>query len=302
MPIINFPKTTASIGLEEFADFIESEVDVSSHEGLLSTSENLGALKNDRTFLAKKIVDELKEFATAQSGNVYTGQVIILESRKNWFMRANMWPKRDDPVLAHVSTNAFSYETPHDHNFNFLTIGYYGPGYHSDYYEYDSTDLVGYAGEKVALKFIEHTTLSEGKVMLYRSGIDVHSQYHPDDFSISINLISRGQQFPMPNQYGFDLAQGTLTGLINPNSSPMLVRMAAHVGDANTDDVLLDLLSTRHCPRTRVAAYEALAMRHPSDCDTWLTRAESDPSRYVQHHVPALVTPIAMANSEKSTP
>jgi hypothetical protein len=28
---------------------------------------------------------------------------------------------------------AFVYGLPHDHNFDFLTLGYFGPGYWSDY-------------------------------------------------------------------------------------------------------------------------------------------------------------------------
>ena len=31
----------------------------------------------------------------------------------------------------------FFYHVPHDHNFSFLTVGYLGPGYWSEYYEYD---------------------------------------------------------------------------------------------------------------------------------------------------------------------
>ena len=49
-------------------------------------------------------------------------------------------------------TSPFFYHVPHDHNFSFLTVGYLGPGYWSEYYEYDYGEVVGMPGEKVDLQ------------------------------------------------------------------------------------------------------------------------------------------------------
>src|SRR3546814_33924 len=73
-------------------------------------------------------------------------------------------------------TDPFFYGKAHDHNFSFLTVGYMGPGYWSEYYEYDYANVAGYVGEKVNLRYIEKSKLDEGKVMLYRIHRDVHLQ------------------------------------------------------------------------------------------------------------------------------
>ena len=55
--------------------------------------------------------------------------------------------------------------SPHDHNFEFLTIGYHGPGYRSDHYEVDPQTIVGVVGEKVVLTPKGSSTLAPGQVM-----------------------------------------------------------------------------------------------------------------------------------------
>jgi hypothetical protein len=62
-------------------------------------------------------------------------------------LRANFWPAREDPVVRASGPAAFFYDLPHDHNFPFLTYGYLGPGYWSDYFEYDVDALAGVPGE-----------------------------------------------------------------------------------------------------------------------------------------------------------
>jgi len=87
-----------------------------------------------------------------------------------FFLRANVWlPSR----LLH-KTNAegekrlFSFETPHDHNFELLTVGYLGEGYATVIHEYDGP-FEGEVGEKVDLRFLKRTSLPEHKVMFYRA-------------------------------------------------------------------------------------------------------------------------------------
>ncbi|MEI9927755.1 MAG: hypothetical protein WDN44_08700 [Sphingomonas sp.] len=63
-----------------------------------------------------------------------------------YVLRANFWPARADPVTRASGAAAFFYDLPHDHNFPFLTYGYLGPGYWSDYYEYEIGDVIGLPG------------------------------------------------------------------------------------------------------------------------------------------------------------
>ena len=115
----------------------------------------------------------------------------MLHSRSGKFlMRANCWPAAADSVVVNSGTDPFFYGRPHDPNFSFLTVGYVGPGYWSDYYEYDYERTVGFIGEKVDLRFVERSRLSEGKVMMYRRHRDVHSQLPPDSLSVSLNIMA----------------------------------------------------------------------------------------------------------------
>src|SRR3546814_4352282 len=79
------------------------------------------------------------------------------------FVRANIWPAEADHCFKASGAKTFVYGVPHDHNFSFLTSGYFGPGYRSDYYEYDYAQVAGYVGERPGLRFIERSALSEGK-------------------------------------------------------------------------------------------------------------------------------------------
>ena len=88
----------------------------------------------------------------------------MLHGRSSKFIiRANFWPALKDSVVRHSGTDPFFYGVPHDHNFSFLTVGYLGPGYWSDYYEYDYGEVVGYPGEEVDLRFVEKSRLDAGQ-------------------------------------------------------------------------------------------------------------------------------------------
>ena len=112
---------------------------------------HLKQLANNRNFLADLMVAELKQRCEGQvRDNQYSAQVIMLHSAsKNFIVRANFWPALKDSVIRHSGTDPFFYGVPHDHNFSFLTVGYFGPGYWSDYYEYEYDEVVGYPGEEV---------------------------------------------------------------------------------------------------------------------------------------------------------
>ena len=99
----------------------------------------------------------------------------------------------------------FFYDLPHDHNFSFLTVGYLGPGYWSDYYEHDGDAHAGLDGEPVELRFVERSRLSEGRVLLYRAHRDIHVQRPPDSFSVSLNILAADPGQHWRTQYRFDI-------------------------------------------------------------------------------------------------
>lgn len=252
------------MSFEQFIDVIEtSKIDTSSEEEMVAFAPNLKALANNKHFLSKIIRDELKDFEKFQNNNAYTSQVIMLApptKGNSYFLRANIWPSKEDYLTQINGEDAFFYHKPHDHNFNFLTAGYHGSGYWSNYYEYDYSNVVGYPGENVDLKFIEHSNLHEGKVMLYRAHKDVHDQLPADEFSISLNVMENSLRPVVTDQYAFDIKNSQVKALINKNNALIVMRAALVFGDENVLDIVNHISKKHSMASVRMAAIDAIAL------------------------------------------
>ena len=177
---------------------------------------------------------------------------------------------------------------PHDHNFSFLTVGYFGPGYASDYYEYDYERTAGFTGEVPGLRFVERSALSEGTLMLYRAHRDTHSQLPAESLSVSLNILRIHPAEGWMDQYGFDLESGAMTGVLNPTASETFLRCAVGLGGAEALD-LAEQFGRRHpSDRMRLASYEAISLLLDSDeADTLWRQAEGSGSRMVEQEAAA---------------
>jgi hypothetical protein len=190
--------------------------------------------------------------------------VILLHGTSRKFvLRANFWPSESDSVYANSGPQPFFYGLPHDHNFSFLTVGYLGPGYWSDYYEYDYDTVLGCPGEDVDLRFVERSCLSPGKVMLYRKHRDVHSQLPPDSLSVSLNILAVSAASEFQEQYSFDLASSRVAGIVNPSALETFVRLAGLFGGGNGQDLVEDFAERHPSDRIRFAAWRAKAAAAP---------------------------------------
>lgn len=250
MPLeLDCPDTDA-IGLEEFIESVEAgRVDPCDEGSLAAFAPQLRRLANNRRFLAEFVIRELENRCREQARhNRYGIQVVMLHVGRGYFVRANFWPSGNDSIVRASGQHAFFYDVPHDHNFSFLTVGYAGPGYWSDYYEYDYAEVAGYPGEAVRLRFIERSRLGRGRVLLYRAHRDIHRQLPPDTLSVSINLIGSSSRSDWSDQYRFDLAEQKIAGLLTTMPSAMVMRTALATGGEEGR-----------------ALVESFADRHPSD-------------------------------------
>ena len=292
MPRLIDPSAGPQLDLKEIAARLdESGVDLADEASVAYCANLLAGLQRNRSFLADRVIDALKASYTDQlATNRYSAQVFLLHrSPRGHFLRANLWPAATDAVYAASGTAAFAYGLPHDHNFHFLTTGYWGPGYVSDYYEYDVEQVDGCLGEPLNLRFVERSTLSEGKMMLYRAHRDIHSQLPPTSLSISLNIMDEGEHIPWRDQYIVDLQHGTIAKRPTQTSTEMLLRCAAHLTDNGKD--MAEQFAKRHpVPRLRANAIAALAAvaddqqailerglgdpdpRVRDDCARWLAR------------------------------
>jgi hypothetical protein len=240
--------------------------DPADEESFAAMAPLLRRLANNRDFLADLAVAELKDRCTRQSlENRYSSQVLMLHrASEKYFIRANFWPSERDSILRSSGASPFFYHVPHDHNFSFLTVGYLGPGYWSEYYEYDYAGVVGLPGEKVDLRFVEKARLEPGKVILYRAHRDVHNQLPADDMSVSINIMEASNRLPFLDQYRFDVQKCEIAGILTRTATEALLALAANHDGGNARDLVEDFARGHPSGRIRFTALRELAGAAPT--------------------------------------
>ncbi len=273
------------------AGFAPAEEDSLQHAALW-----LRRLGNNREFLGDLLLRQLKAaFASNGAGGAgdagaYGPQVVMLSpARGSFFLRANIWPSRSERSLRASGGESFVYELAHDHNFDFLTLGYFGPGYWSDYYEFDYTALDGWIGEPAGLRFIGRERLGEGRMLHYRAHRDVHRQLPPDSLSVSLNVMHADLAQGWLDQYCFDLESGTLAGILNQGASEALLRIAVGLGSGEAQDLAWHFARFHPSDRMRLAAWEAQAgaLADVADRDALWRQAELAGSRMVAREAAA---------------
>jgi len=285
MPRVIATDDDVSIELGDLVQALNDEAfDPADEDSFAAAGPLLKRLANNRRFLGQIAVAELKDRCSRQSlENRYSSQVIMLHrASEKYFIRANFWPSERDSVFKTSGTSPFFYHVPHDHNFSFLTVGYLGPGYWSEYYEYEHGEAIGLPGEKVDLKFIEKSRLEPGKVMLYRAHRDVHNQLPADEMSVSINIMHADPCLPFLDQYRFDVKKCEIAGILNRTSTEALLALAANRG-GNGLDLVEGLAAAHPCERIRFAALRELAGAE-AGVDAGLAvlaRGADSPSRFV---------------------
>jgi hypothetical protein len=267
MPRLIDARTEEKISLAELVELLETgDFDPQDEDNFASWGLALKQLANDRRFLGDMIVAELKQSCEGQvRDNQYNPQVVLLHgSLERFIIRANFWPAMNDSIVRHSGSDPFFYNVAHDHNFSFLTVGYLGPGYWSDYYEYDYGEVVGIPGEEVNLKFVEKARLEEGKVMLYRAHKDVHLQLPADAMSVSLNILETSHATTFRDQYRFDLDNQRIDGIMTRMSLEPMLALAAHFGGDEGLDLLVNFAHSHPSDRIRWCALRARAAASPS--------------------------------------
>lgn len=266
------------------AALMDSGFDPLEEDSLLHAAHWLRKLGNNSRFLGDLLVEELKEgIKAAEEASDYGPQVVMLSPLGHeFYMRANFWPSRDEHMFRASGEAAFSYETPHDHNFDFLTVGYFGPGYASDYYEYDYAAVAGAVGEKANLRFVERSTLDPGKLMHYRAHRDVHSQLPPEAFSVSLNVMHAGGAQGWLDQYLFDVEKDEIAKVISAGGAEVFLRAAVGLGGEEARDLAENFAKMHPSDRMKLVALEAQAGVLDIEArDALWRRAETSGSRLV---------------------
>ena len=286
MPRVIDLADTGVFSLDECGDSIAARgFDPGDEDSLLGAARDLRRLGNDRRFLGDILIDELKRRDGPDVAMTTYGPQVVMLSRPagEFFLRANIWPAPGEHVMRASGEAPFYFDVPHDHNFSFLTLGYFGPGYWSDYYEYDFEAVAGYRGETVNLRFVERSRLSEGRLMLYRAHRDVHVQHPADALSVSLNVMHMAPHQGWYDQYRFDVNDKRIAGILNTGSAEAMLRVAVGLGLEDALDLAEQFGRNHPSDRMRLAGWEALAMAAPDAAarDNLWARAEVSGNRMV---------------------
>lgn len=274
------------LSLDECVDSIAGRgFDPADEDSLLAAARDLRRLGNDRRFLGDILIEELKRRDRPDAATTTYGPQVVMLSRPSgeFFLRANIWPAPGEHVLRASGEAPFYFDVPHDHNFSFLTLGYFGPGYWSDYYEYEFEAVAGYCGEPIDLRFVERSRLNEGRLMLYRAHRDVHVQHPADALSVSLNVMHMAPHQGWFDQYRFDVNDKRIAGILNTGSAETMLRAAVGLGLEEALDLAEQFGRSHPSDRMRLAGWEALAMveKDTASRDRLWARAEADGNRMI---------------------
>ncbi len=250
---IIYTTDSSEIELEEYIQLIQDKVNLQDTECILDSSKYLKRLANNKTFFSQFLNQELKCIESFQVDNGYSPQSFMLYRGKGFAIRLNIWPPKHEIK----DQRLFSYDLPHDHNFDFMTIGFTGSGYESDLWDYDSSKVDGVPGESVLLNYNGRVKLTSESIHLYHKGVDIHTQYPPKSFSTSINLMI-AKDIPTDTQYIFNTQNSCIRYPIirigSATSRAVLLRAASVLGDINTLDILEETEKRHPCTTTRQMA------------------------------------------------
>ncbi len=215
-----------------------------------------------------RVIATLKaSYADQLEINRYSAQVFPLHrSPRGFYLRANLWPSERDAAYTASGPAAFSYGVPHDHNFSFLTTGYFGPGYVSDYYDYDAETVDGRLGEPLDLNPSSSAASArrgQDDALTALTATSTASS-RPKASSVGASTSwTRASMLPWRDQYIVDLGQktdgrGTIARRPTLTSGELLLRCAVHLTD-NGRDVAEQFAKSHPIPRVRANAIGALA-------------------------------------------
>lgn len=294
---INQPNIKTSISFEEFIAFSKEAIKKNDNDSLLECAKHLKMLSNNSQFLSDQINNQLQDMATFQRNNAYGIQTTLLHIDTFFYVRINTWPA----ISEHKDVNIWQKELyhhvrAHDHNFPFITVGCHGKGYETEIWEYDYDKVIGYVGEKVQLNYLERTSLPKGKVMYYRASKDIHTQIPPEDYSISLNIMPRGNSFLEKEQFHFDLQNKTITSIAPGVGTGrlFLLDLAKRLGDTKTESLLEQIATSHNMPHVRAKSYEVLWDVNKDE--KLLQKALSDKSPIVQMSAKALLDSATLIN------
>lgn len=301
------PLTVSTSGLERylgitlnnFIEEVERQVDPDDIQSLEPLAPAFAALSKDRDLLPNYFAKYVDSMLNSTVPVAYTPQSFVLGGGRKHFIRANVWiPLRFASTLRSQEEKIFSYRQAHDHNFSFMTIGHFGPGYETDLWQYNPSTVQGLVGERVELEPLGREQLTLGRAILFREKTDVHIQLPPESLSISLNVMVLRSPSKLVDQFFFDTDKSCISGLplmATPHKRSSIIELVSHLPNENIFGVLDDLARGAKSWRIRAAALKGCVIS-PSGClvdkELLLDSAFSDPDARIRQLATSLQSTI----------
>ena len=275
---------------QEYHEVVKHRIDLADYDSLCEHAPALKALSNNKSFLANIMTRDLVAYMDGAQNRTFNPNSIIVFHARDYTVRANVWmPLHTDANKRSLEKRAFSYHAPHDHNYNFTTVGYYGVGYESALYEHEFPEGQRPEEGDLDLRFIERIQLHEGTTMSYRAFRDVHEQHPPADVSVSLNLLAHPSELSGQKQFFFNVPGKAIASVVGNSFEALAahIRMSRHIGDDDTIEPLMMLAQTHQAISVRQAALDELMAMKPVDADYFRREAGGLSIRPAKAH-PAL--------------
>ncbi|KMS55179.1 transposase [Novosphingobium barchaimii LL02] len=254
--------TTAS--LEEVCDALTVwGFDPAEEESIAHAAHWLQRLGNDRDFLGDLLIGMLAGRSPAGEDGIDVGEtnrvVLATPGRGNFSLSASIWPSQEENILRASGSEAFAYGLAHDHNHDFLVLGYFGPGVEFENYEYRYDPVEGWRGEPVDLLPFGRSRLAPGSLFHYRAHRDIHVLHPPQSLSVALTLSHEHAAKGWMDHYLFDVEAGRIARVLGHGPSEAFLRIAVALGGEEAKDLAARF--GRHHPsdRMRLCAWRALA-------------------------------------------
>lgn len=227
-----------------------------------AAATELAKLANNRGLIYSRFVESGGWSGVRQA--FQSTQSIVLENRPTKHgriaLRCNFWFPIANSQFYRLERDLYAYELAHNHNFRFLTVGYFGNGYLTDLGVVDPDRLSTHPDQHVQILQRQSARLERGKVLYFEPFSDVHVQHPSDDISISLNLILGSSEWER-EQYEFDLDRSVKLRDIPQGSVDRAISaidFASFFATPETEELLQDLAKTAPFENIRNAAQVAL--------------------------------------------
>ncbi|MFK0380258.1 hypothetical protein [Pandoraea sp. NPDC090278] len=283
----------APVTVQEYIAFLESShiieqfrKSIYDREVMCLAASWLRSLAENKTHLLAIIADELASSTEFQARNFGQSQSFVIHRTADYTIRIMLWI----PDGHQAKAIPFSYENAHDHAFDLMSTGFFGPGYRTSLFTFDYDDPVHRVDGLTRLAYHGDTHLREGEVIYYFANRDVHVQHLPESLSASLNLIVVKPDASV-RQTVFDLDgppdNGIAWGKPRYNSARKLrtqrsifAALAAH-GNARSRDALTRIARSHELEEVRALAWIAL-LNGLNPNPAWFGEIATEKSSYIK--------------------